>query len=152
MSKQTIHIKSPISRDDLDAVIIGLEIACGGIRIEVSEAFDLFVTDKRQAAALKALFGGNGQTPVEEVQKRKETKIQPGTHGSRKDSYYTFLTGELENQQTTGGALHLKLKAGKLDPGTCLSHPKYGNFVVVKDVFGKLSLCATPPLQSTPAS
>jgi len=59
MNEQKIHITAPISRDDLNAVIAGLEAACGGNRIEIAETFDLIVNDERQAAALEALFGGN---------------------------------------------------------------------------------------------
>ena len=56
MSEQTIHIKSPIFRDELDLLITGLEAACGGNRIIVSESYDLVVSDDRQSAALSALF------------------------------------------------------------------------------------------------
>jgi hypothetical protein len=159
MNKKTIHIKSPISRDDLDAVITGLEVACGGIRIEISEAFDLVVTNERQAAALEALFGGNESSLVEEGQKvkkikqiqrkypteKKELKIE------RKCIYYTFLTGERENQQITGGALGGMLKAGKIEPGTRLSHPINGEYIVIEDGLGKYSLCVASDRQAVPA-
>ena len=58
MTEQTIHIKTPISRGDMESVIEGLEMACPGSRIEITETFDLIVIDERQAAALKALFSG----------------------------------------------------------------------------------------------
>ena len=142
MSKQTIHIKSPINRDDLDAVITGLEVACGGIRIQVEDAFDLVVTDERQAAALEALFSGNDLTS-EKVQEVKKPKIHQQRYlfrSQRKDLLYEFLTGERVNQQTTGGALYVMLKSGKLVPGTYLSHPTKGKLLVVRNELGIFSL------------
>lgn len=144
MTEQTIYIKTPISRDDLDAVITGLEVACGGIRIQVSEGFDLVVTNERQAAALKILFGSDDKFPVEGIKETKKPKIPPESRASRKVIYYTFLTGERVFQQITGGALGNMLKAGKLEPGTRLSHPTKGELVVRDDGQRKFSLAREP--------
>lgn len=59
MTEQTIHITTPISRNDLEMVIAGLEAACPGNRIHILESFDLVVSNPRQAVALKALFNDN---------------------------------------------------------------------------------------------
>jgi len=138
MSNQTIHIKSSINRDDLDAVITGLEVACGGIRIQVEEAFDLVVTDKRQAAALEILFGDNSQSS-EIVQEVKKSKSQPKRYPP-----YTFLTGENVGQQISGVLLHFQLNTSELVPGTRLSHPTKGELIVVRDELGQLALQPEP--------
>jgi hypothetical protein len=140
MNEQTIYIKTPISRDDLETVIAGLETACGGIRIEIAESFDLVVEDERQAAALKALFGADGSQPICNDQKEKKSGkprlkfnkvLRP--YKKREESYYIFLNSERVNQKITGGALGRMLQTGKLEVGTRLSHPTKGELVVVRE-------------------
>lgn len=128
MSEQTIHIKTPISRDDLDAVIIGLELACGGARIEINEAFDLVVKDERQVAALKALFGSNGSKPEDVTPRRKKNKNirnKPGTPGPH--SYVIEASGEVISSQALNG----RLAEHSIEVGTRLKHPKKGVCIIV---------------------
>jgi len=135
MSEQTIvaknattfHIKTPISRDDLDAVIIGLEVACGGVAIVVTEAFDLVVKDERQVKALRALFGENGNKPEDVIPKHKRhVSADPERKRGNRYSYIIEATGERISKQ----ALAIRLDDHNIELGTRLSHPTKGKFVV----------------------
>lgn len=130
MNEQTIHIKSPISIDDLETMVSGLEIACGGNRIVVSPAFDLIVNDHRQVAALNALFGSNGN--VEGVIVKHKTIKQ-----SKTPNAYPALRAEMRawqvldilgmvTEQITISEKNRRLAAGEFAPDTILHHPKAG--------------------------
>jgi hypothetical protein len=127
MSEKIIHIKTTISRDDLDAVIVGLETACGGIRIDVDEVFDLHVQDERQAVALKALFGSNGEKePAVKHRKSKEKKAAAmGAHSYR----FAGPGGEVISRQ----ALNKRLEARDVACGIVLLNAKGDIFHVVED-------------------
>jgi hypothetical protein len=142
MTEQTIYIKTPINKDDLETLIAGLEAACGGNRIEIKETFDLIVTDERQAAALKALFSANGQEKY--IHKNKAQKKarsgksdQPKAPGAH--SYVIERTGEVISAQR----LHKRLAAKEIPEFTVVKK-KDKRFFVTADEQGILSLAREP--------
>jgi hypothetical protein len=154
MNEQVIHIKTPISREDLDAVVTGMEVACGGIRIEVTEVFDLVVEDERQAVALKALFGSNGKTekvaikPRGTRQKKTQAADKPEKQVEKKtrtDVLYEILNGPKAGEKYRGPSIALMMKAGNLAAGTALSHPIRGKLIVVTNGQGTWTLQAMVP-------
>ena len=129
MSEQTIHIKSPISRDELDLLITGLEAACGGNRIIVSESYDLVVSDDRQSAALSALFSSR-QSDKSHI-KRGPNKPKPKTE------YIPIIRKPISAWQVldilgriteniTIDEKNRRLAHGLFSPDTILHHPKAG--------------------------
>jgi hypothetical protein len=148
MSEQIVHIKVPISRDDLDTVVAGMEAACGGDHILVTETFELVVQDKRQAAALEALFPSKGTIEEATIKPRKgkQEKIPAEKPKRKSPKYipYTFLSGPRINDTISGGALGEILKAGNLAAGVRLSHPVRGELVVVTNREGRFTLQAVP--------
>jgi len=152
MIEQTIHIKAPISRGDMESVIEGLEMACPGSRIEITETFDLIVIDERQAAALEALFGGssglaeaamfrNPRTATPKnggkkmlIKKKAEQKKEPGAH-----SYIIERTGEVISTQK----LHKRLAAKDILEFTVVTK-KDKRFIVTADEQGVFSLAKEP--------
>lgn len=132
MSEQTIHITAPLSREDLDALVAGLEAACGGNHIVVTEVFDLIVEDKRQVAALEALFGEIDK--YEDVRRKAKVKKAPSpaspTAGAR--SYIIEGTGEVISFQ----ALNKRMGAGEIEVGTILVKKGGIRYTVVTDDLG----------------
>jgi hypothetical protein len=123
MNGTTISIKTPISRDDLDMVISGLEAACPNARIEVTECFDLVVQDERQADALKALFSQCRRPKSVGIKPKKaQSKIVAGPH-----SYIIETSGEVISTR----ALNIRLAEHDIAPTTRLTHSTKGRFVVV---------------------
>jgi len=127
LSDQIIHVKSPISREDLEAVITGLEVACGGIRIEVSEAFELVVKDERQAKALRALFVSNGKKKFIPTVHKKENILQPKSIIRTHCKAWRVLNviGQVV-EQITIEEKNRRLAAGEFEPDTILHHPRAG--------------------------
>jgi hypothetical protein len=146
MTEQTIYIKTPVNKDDLEALITGLEAACGGNRIEIKETFDLIVTDQRQAAALKALFSEERHEkyiPKNKAQKKARSapfdqKKAPGAY-----SYVIEGTGEVISAQM----LHKRLAAKDILEFTVVTK-KDKRFIVTADEQGVFSLAKEP--RSTP--
>ena len=141
MSEQIIHIKVPISRADLDCVVSGLETACGGIRIMVTETFDLIIKDKRQAAALKALFSSNGQTegmaitPKRGKYKKASKAVEPDTvkrRGLEPGHLLASWEGVGIVEKMTTQAVQKGLAKHSFRQGQKLHHSKQGYKVVVK--------------------
>ncbi|MGA2504227.1 MAG: hypothetical protein ABSG01_09075 [Anaerolineales bacterium] len=149
MDEQVIHIKTPISREDLDCVVAGLEAACGGKRIMVTDTFELTVEDERQAVALKALFNPNGNIENTSIKhaggrpKKVSKEIAPEKK-HRKQILYTILDGPETGRKIRGPNLHLMLKAGNLAAGIRLSHPERGLLTVVTNGAGIFTLQAVP--------
>jgi hypothetical protein len=136
MLEQTIHIKTPISKDDLETLISGLEAACGGNRIVVSEEFDLVVSNQRQALALKALFGKVIQTDknipvkyrpkkVRDLNKKKVSDPYPGLRNEMKTWRVLDKLGMVAEQITIEEKNH-RLAAGEFETDTILHHPRAG--------------------------
>ena len=142
MTEQTIYIKTPVNKDDLETLITGLEAACGGNRIEIKETFDLIVTDERQAAALKALFGNvdkcEGVIIKRKAKKTSNGKKEPGEH-----SYIFEATGEVISAQMMNKRLAVK----DIAEFTVLTK-KDKRFIVTADEQGVFSLAREP--RSTP--
>jgi len=146
MTEQTIHIKTPVNKDDLETLIAGLEAVCGGNRIEIKETFDLIVTDERQAAALKALFfeRGQGENILKNKAQKKarsapsDQKKEPGEH-----SYIIEGTGEVISAQM----LHKRLAVKDIPEFTVITK-KDKCFIVTVDEQGIFSLAREP--RSTP--
>jgi hypothetical protein len=122
--EQIIHIQnSQISRNDLDVVIVGLEVACGGNRIVITESFDLVVTDERQATALKALFSGARGS----VNQGAKTGHKPSNTTKVKRSYTFVATGEA----ITAQALNKRLEAQDDQLVGCeCTNPKGDRFII----------------------
>jgi hypothetical protein len=135
MNEQKIHITAPISRDDLETVIAGLEAACGQNHIEFVESFDLLVKDERQAAALMALFSGNDKRE-KTIPKRKPkmiTAMSERSIGHRSNfgklikAWRVFLPGsDVISERITIEEKNLRLSKGVFEPGTILHHPLAG--------------------------
>ena len=126
MPVQTIRVQG-ISREDLDAVIAGLEVACGGNRIEVSEGFDVLVKAERQAIALEALFSGEVKR---EKARTNHIKANPkGTMGAL--SYRIVETGEIISKTV----LNKRLMTFPI--GTLLENAKGERFQITTDGLSK---------------
>jgi hypothetical protein len=128
--EQTIHIKTPISRDALDSVIVGLEAACGGNQIVVTEAYDLIVNDQRQIAALKALFAS---VPAERfIRTRGPNKSKPALTVQPaivRNPIRAWCVLDILGQVVEHISIEEKnrrLAAGEFEPNTILHHPKAG--------------------------
>jgi hypothetical protein len=120
--ERIIQIKhDQITRDELDEVIVGLEVACGGNKIEVTESFELIVKDDRQVVALKALFGGNGKR--EKAVKHPHTK-KVKSMGAL--SYRFETTGEI----ISAIELNKRLKSFNIPDGVVLVNAKGKKFCV----------------------
>jgi len=74
-------ITAPISLEDLDTLAAGLEAACGGNKVIISEMFEVVVHDVRQYQALKVLF--------------RDTK--PGLTPKRRRAFFYQVEGEERN-------------------------------------------------------
>ncbi len=149
MTEQTIHISTPISRDDLEMVIAGLEAACPGNRIHILESFDLLVSNPHQAAALKALFGENGNKREKMIAKTATMpKRSVGKSRSRAPIEYprilptarrpikawrVFLpdSAGVVSEQITIEEKTTRLVRGEFEPGTILHHPRTGRQRVI---------------------
>ncbi len=148
MTEQMIHITAPIDRDDLEALIAGLQAACGGNHIVVTECFDLVVKDERQAAALKALFGENGDKREKMIAKtaampkrsvgksRSRALIEPRTPATARRpmrAWRVFLpdSAGIVSEQITIEEKALRLAKGEFEPGTILHHPRTGRQRVI---------------------
>lgn len=133
MIEQAIHITTPISRDDLDAVITGLEIACGGIRIVITEAFDLIVKDERQASALTALFSSNGkgqEAIVRPTKKKQENASKEPAKAIGMRSYRFGATGEF----ISGQAINKRLMGHAIPEGTIFKNAKGERFSIMSNI------------------
>jgi len=142
LSEQIIHVKTPITREDLASLVFGLEAACGGNRIEVTEVFDLVVKDDRQANALRALFGPNGKDNFIPILKRKprfpssvpvvhkkENVLYPKSIEIIRAHFRAWRVLNILGQvveQITIEEKNRRLAAGEFEPDTILHHPKAG--------------------------
>ena len=128
MPEQTIHVVTPISREDLEIVISGLEVACGNSAIVITESWDLVVKDPRQADALNILFS----TKENQIKNKiKEIKLKNQSPPKLKIRHVMRAWRILNNlgqvvEQISIEGKNRRLAAGEFDPDTILHHPISG--------------------------
>ena len=122
MPDQIIHVIAPISREELEIVVSGLEVACGGSSIKITESWELIVKDPRQVQAIRSLF----DTRVIDSYQVKDTgpKVKKAKHIMRAWRILNNLGQVVE--QISIEEKNRRLSAGEFDPDTILHHPKAG--------------------------